>query len=504
MSLSAKEMTKATLSNYIHLIIKIIASLVLVRIMFLGMPRESYGFWALLWSIFGYTVLLDFGLGVTIQKKAAGFIAIQKKDKLSILFSTYLFVYGLIALLIIATSFTLAYTLEHLFMIENIAKLSEYRLTLIIFGVGSAIAFVLGFIEEILRGMHLLRIRNYINTLFVIINVLGLWLCVISEQPLYMFALVAVGVQILNNISFLFVIKKKLPSLKISKNLIDLKDVKSSMQFSLSAYLVTFSNIIIFRTDQIIVSAIAGVTFAGFYQIAARVSELFRQFATQFHESLGTKAAMLTQQKDQTAISMLLIDSNKVIAAIATLLFIPSYLLIDALLLQWLHLDDQSTIQVAQLLLISMYILVVFRSSMVQVLLMNNQHVQLMKVGIFEAISNILLSIYLVKEYGMIGAAIGTLIPNLLIALFYNIPTAIYYSEIRVTTYLKEFLLPLMSALGLTLYLGEKLRHIIVPETFFTLCLDGLILLILFASLYSLLGFSKELKRFYQHIVNKG
>ncbi len=59
---------KTTASNYILLIIKIFASLLLVRIIFLGINNEEYGFWALLWSIFGYSILLDFGFGTAVQK----------------------------------------------------------------------------------------------------------------------------------------------------------------------------------------------------------------------------------------------------------------------------------------------------------------------------------------------------------------------------------------------------------------------------------------------------
>ena len=43
---------------------KILFSLALVRIMFLGISNEEYGFWALLWTIFGYSLLLDFGYPV--------------------------------------------------------------------------------------------------------------------------------------------------------------------------------------------------------------------------------------------------------------------------------------------------------------------------------------------------------------------------------------------------------------------------------------------------------
>jgi O-antigen/teichoic acid export membrane protein len=492
-SLSKKAMFSATLSNYIHLIIKIIVSLILVRIMFLGMGQENYGFWALLWSIFGYSVLLEFGLGVTIQKKSAEFMAAGEINKISSLFSTYLLVYFIISLIIITTTVLLSFHLDTLFVIADKHKLEEYRLALLIFGIGSAISFSLGFADEILRGFHLLRIRNHINTVFILLNALLLWQCVVWEQPIYIYALVAVSVQALNNLSFFIVLKRKISNLEISLKLVDFSEVKGSMKFSLSAYLVMFSNIIIFRTDQIIISVIAGVTFAGFYQIAARISELFRQFATQFHESLSTKAALLHKDHDKDELSQLLIHSNKLISAIATLLFIPAYILIEPLLFQWLDLKDTVTIDVAKILLISMYVLVVFRSSMVNILLMNDQHTQLMKVGLLEALINVILSIILVHQYGMIGAAIGTLIPNILFALFYNIPVSLKYTSISFITYCKTYLLPLAFSFTVVFYMGNILVELIVPNTLLKLCLDGFILLLCFATIYGLLSFKKEL-----------
>jgi len=495
MSLSHKAMYSATLSNYIHLIIKIIASLVLVRIMFLGMGKENYGFWALLWSIFGYSVLLEFGLGVTIQKKSAEFMATGEIKKISSLFSTYLVVYFIISIFIVLTTIILSLNIDTLFVITDKHKLEEYSLALLIFGIGSAISFSLGFADEILRGFHLLKIRNYINTLFILLNSILLWQCVVWEQPIYIYALVAVSVQALNNISFFIVLKRKISHLKISFKLVDFSDVKRSMKFSLSAYLIMFSNIIIFRTDQIIISVIAGVTFAGFYQIAARVSELFRQFATQFHESLSTKAAILHKDNDKEELSDLLIHSNKLISAVATLLFIPAYILIEPLLFHWLSLNDVATIIIAKILLISMYILVVFRSSMVNILLMNDQHIQLMRVGLLEAFSNIILSIILVSKYGMIGAAIGTLIPNIFFALFYNIPVSLKYTSTSFLTYMKTYLLPLIFSFIITFYLGNILITYIVPNNILKLLMDGLIILLSFAFIYGGLTLKRDILR---------
>jgi len=493
MSLSNKMMYAATKSNYIHLFIKIVVSLVLVRIMFLGMGQENYGFWALLWSIFGYSVLLEFGLGVTIQKKSAEFMEAGEIHKISSLFSTYLLVYFMISLVIMVTTVILSLNIDLFFVLQDQSKLENYRLALLIFGIGSAISFSLGFADEILRGFHLLQIRNLINTIFILLNALLLWLCVVWNQPIYIYALVAVTVQALNNISFFMVLKREIKDLKISLSLVDFSDVKSSMKFSLSAYLVMFSNIIIFRTDQIIISIIAGVTFAGYYQIAARVSDLFRQFTTQFHESLSTKAAMLNEVTDKKELSELLLHSNKLISLVATLLFIPAYLLVEPLLFHWLNLTDKMTIDTVKILLISMYVLVVFRSSMVQILLMNGQHIQLMRVGISEALVNVILSIILVQKYGMIGAAIGTLIPNIIFAVFYNIPVSLRYTSTHFMIYIKSYLLPLIFSTGLVFYIGYELQKVIIPDSIGNLLINGIVLVLCFILIY---GFS-EIKKIF-------
>lgn len=65
----SKQLIKLTASNYLATVIKFIVMIYLTREMFLQLPKESYGFWALLWSIFGYSVLLDLGFGVALQKK---------------------------------------------------------------------------------------------------------------------------------------------------------------------------------------------------------------------------------------------------------------------------------------------------------------------------------------------------------------------------------------------------------------------------------------------------
>lgn len=47
--------------------------LVLFRMMFQSFSEAEFGLWALLWSLFSYGILLDFGFGFTAQKSVSYF-----------------------------------------------------------------------------------------------------------------------------------------------------------------------------------------------------------------------------------------------------------------------------------------------------------------------------------------------------------------------------------------------------------------------------------------------
>jgi len=63
-----KTMIANTIANYVKLILGFIIAVFLTRLLFMGLTREEYGMWALLLTIFGYSVLLDFGFGTAVQK----------------------------------------------------------------------------------------------------------------------------------------------------------------------------------------------------------------------------------------------------------------------------------------------------------------------------------------------------------------------------------------------------------------------------------------------------
>jgi len=234
------------------------------------------------------------------------------------------------------------------------------------------------------------------------------------------------------------------------------------------------------------------MALVGFYQIISRVSELFRQFSTQIHDIVGPLSASFFAASNQNKLSCVLLQSNQVVAFIATMLLVPSYLFIEELLNIWLNINNIQVIITAKILLLSMYILVVLRSSSVQVLLMCNKHKQLTLIAIIESLMNLGLSIYLIGQYSIIGVAIGTLIPNILLAILYNVPVACKFSNISIFLYFKTVLfkniLIGLAVYAIIYYSSQQLEHI----SFLVLLLYGFFSIVLYCLFYFFLCLDKS------------
>lgn len=474
---------KSTVSNYILLILKIVLSLILVRVMFLGISNEEYGFWALLWTIFGYSLLLDFGFGTAVQKATSQAYAKDNWDGYNNIVSTIFFSYVCLSFFILIITFILANNLEKIFAFSDSSLIEYYKMVFYIFGFGTAFLFPFGFFREILRGLQKISLRNNIDIVFTFLNFLLLYLCVKYEYNLIHMAIVAVLIQFFTSVLMAYFVFKNIPNFKIAIKLFENKKMKSLVGFSIFAYIVMFSNIIIFRTDQIVVSMFSTVALVGLYQIVARVSELFRQFSTQIHDILGPISASLFTVNKKDKLYNTLLNTNKIVGFIATLIFIPTMLYLDKLLYFWLEIENEDAILTGKILLVSMYILVFFRSSSVQVLLMCEKHKQLTIVAIAEAVLNLALSIYLVQKYSIVGVALGTLIPNVLFAIFYNIPASCYFTKVSIYHYFKEVVFKSI-LLGVLIYSIFYFLTLNKIDTIFHLIIYAFIICSIFSFLY--------------------
>ncbi|MGV3526666.1 MAG: oligosaccharide flippase family protein [Candidatus Sericytochromatia bacterium] len=454
---TAQSWGRSTLSNYGLLALRMVSMVVLTRSLFLALSPEEYGFWALIWSLFSFTLLLDFGFGTAVQKWTSQSCASGDWPRYSRLLGSLLLSYGVMAALMALSVVPVSFFLPRLFQFAG--SPAPYQQLFLLFGLGCALIFPTGMAAEMLRGLKLIQSRNRIQAAVLLLQTLGSLWALHGPHSLLLLTLWTLLTTLGGNLwMFRRAFQALPPDLRPGRPSGAL--LREVAGFSVYAWIITLTNLVIFRSDQLVIGATLGVSAIAGYQIAGRLADVFRQFTTQLHDYLGPLAARAHQAGDQALLQRSLLDAGRWSSLLAVLLGLPLALGLNDLLWLWLEIDQPEIQLCAQILLFSMGVQVSLRTTPTQILLMCQRERLLMAGGLAEAVLNLGLSLWLAPRLGLVGVALGTLLPNLVLAGAFQVPLASRLSGLRLSTYLLRSSAP---AWGCGLLVWALARVLLLP-----------------------------------------
>ena len=424
-------------SGYVGVVVRMLLGLVLFRTMFQQFSHAQFGFWSLLWSLFGYGVLLDFGFGFTAQKSVAEKTATGDLAGLSRLVATILWTFIGIAVMLLVVFLTIRGPFMARMGVVS-ADQAEFGLAYTVFFVGLAIMFPLGLFPEVLAGLQRRDLANWIGTLTTVLNFIFLYWGLSAGWHLAVLMGIAVTTSILPNLLAAAVAIRKLPGVSFSPRFFDWRAVRAQMGFSLTAYLITFSNMILAKSDQLVISMTIGVALVAIYQAGYKMGEMLGLFSVQLQQVLSPAAAAMHARGDESGLRDLLLRSSRLSWLLVTPCYLLSAVYLEPLirLLTGMDAVPASTWWIGQALLLAVYSSQITNGTSKRVLMMSGESRKLLWISITEAAANVVLSVILVYRMGVLGVAIGTLIPTVLIGWCWVIPVTIRKLGIPLAEYL--------------------------------------------------------------------
>lgn len=415
-----------SISNYVYLVLRLGLGLVLFRMIFQSLSDEQFGFWALMWSVFGYGILLDFGFGFTAQKRVAELSVHKQWEELSKVLSTIFFVYLGIAVVLMLIGTLGAPLIIKIFKVTEANR--QYFMEIIaIFFIGMGFAFPMGIFPEMLRGQQRISLANYTLLSGYIASFVLVIFCLKYGWGLKALFVITLTCSILSELACGIFAFGKMPQVKIKPEFFSRDMIRSTMRFSVYAYIATLSTIILTRTDQLILSATLAVSAVAIYQAGAKVGEMFTSFALQIPESLSPAAAHLHAKGDKEFLRTLLINGTRFSVMIAT----PLYLICAFYMNEILRLltgeakPNTEAFWVGQVLLFWGYTTILTQSTSKRIFMMTGHEKRLMWLGVGEATLNLVLSVALVMYYrNVLCVAVGSLVATFAFGWFYIWPWA--------------------------------------------------------------------------------
>jgi len=436
-------------TNYLSTIVRMATGLILFRIQLQHLTREQFGYFSLLWSLFGFAILLDFGLGFSVQKIVAQKSTTGDIGAINRLVSTIFWSFaGLAAALFIV--FTIIEPSFLVWIKVVPASRPEFGAAYFVFFAGLAFNFPLALFPEMLRGLHRLDVVNWTLISSQLVNLALMIWALLAHWSFPLFVAISVTTTAAPNLTAWFLAKRYLPGLSLSLRHFHVAEVRGILSFSLVAYLITFTNLIMLRADQGVISVTLGVAFVTIYQVGYKAADTFGLFSKQLQEAISPAAAYLGGKNDHAGICDLLFQSSRFTILLTTPLYAlcAAYLEPVIKILSGLKHIEPSTFWVGQALLLATYSAMLTNSCPKRVLVMCGWERQLLKISATDAAANFLFSLILVYRMGVLGVAVGTLIPTVLIGWFWMLPTTARFAKLSSLAVLREYFVPILGPIS--------------------------------------------------------
>lgn len=404
---------------------------------------DAFGLWILIFSVTGYYGLFDLGIRSSIVRYVAKYSAINAQDELDRLISTAMFSYGLIGLLTMAFTLIATYYVDSIFHVPP-NFLATARWLLLMVGASVSLGFPIGVFSGILEGLQRFYVLNSISVVSTLLRALLIVIALGHGGGLLIVALITVALPLIGGIANFFMALRILP-LRLRLGYTNWSSLRVIAGYSGTTFLIIVAQRLRFKTDALVIGTFLSAAAVTYFTIGSRLVDYAAETVSSLAQIFIPMSSQAQGKGDLEAVRKIFVLGNRacafIIFPIAAMLTILGKSVIEA----WVGAKYVAASYPVLLVLLYPTTLMLAQSASGRTLWGLAKHKVLAWVTLVEGVANLVLSIILVRHYGILGDAIGTAIPLACTQIFFLPSHLCHLLGVKVTTYLyRAFVLPLL------------------------------------------------------------
>jgi O-antigen/teichoic acid export membrane protein len=433
----------STLSNYAGQFVTMGVGFLLTPFILHQLGATAFGLWVLIGSVAGYGSVLEFGIASAVTRYVAVHRARGEDEEIRSLVATALVLYAILGVLAVVLGSVVAWFFPALFELPaEQAQSVRWLVLLAALGVGFSIPAAIT--TALLRGYYRFDLLNLIGISGTLLTT-GVTVAVLLGGGGLPGMLVAnITVSVAMQVPAIWLIHRIAPELYLRRRHVKVGRMRSIASFSSSLFVASVSNQLQSKTDEIVIGIFLPLAAVTPYALALRLNHTAQSLARQFAKVLLPMAAELDATNDRVRLRTVYIASTRL--ALASFLPIGCALVILAtpLLTVWVG---------AAYAGITPLILILTLASLVDmsqwpagfVLQGMARHKMLAWAAIAAGLVNLALSVVLVQSMGVMGVALGTLIPVAVESLCFVMPYTMRVMKIGIGEAITRIYLPTLA-----------------------------------------------------------
>jgi O-antigen/teichoic acid export membrane protein len=451
-------------SSWFALGVNILVGIFLSPFILHRLGDAAFGIWVLIFSVTGYYGIFDFGIRSSIIRYVSKYTATRDVDEVSKLINTAMFTYTCVG------AFSLVLTLVGCLYVDRVFHIMpEFRSTarwlLLVVGSSVALGFPLGVFGGMLEGLQKFYILNWTNIASSLLRVSLIVFYLHRGAGLLTVALITVGLPLLASFVRAAVALRSLP-VAFSSKYVDRSAFRHMANYSGTTFMIIVASRLRFKTDALVIGTFLSSAAITYFYAGSRLLD----YAGEVVSSLAQIFVPMSSQSDAAGnidrLRKIFVAGNRA-CAFTTLPIAAVFVILGKSIIEvWVGKKYVGQGYPVLLTLVVPYTLMLVQSASSRVLFGMSKHGKLAVVTLIEGVANLILSILLVRPYGIIGDAIGTAIPlagTFLLFMPFHLCSRL---GIRMMTYLRQaYVLPLVLCAPMVAVL-MLMQHWFVAHTY--------------------------------------
>ena len=403
-------------SNWFGLAVSIVVGLFLSPIILHKLGDDAFGLWVLVFSFTGYYGLFDLGIRSSIVKYVAKYAATRDYDSLTRLINTSLFSYSCVAVALLVLTGVGSWYIDHIFHIGP-ASLRTARLLFLMVGTALAVGFPLSVFSGVLQGLQNFYSMNLIQVASNLLRAVLIVVALERGRGLLTVALITVVLPLLASGAYILIVRRLIP-VTFSKQYIDRASWRQLINYGLITFMIIMAEQLRFQSDAMVIGIFLSASAITYFSIAAKLVDYASNVVDSMADTFTPMSSHFDATGEASRLRELFITGNRACAMVILPICAILILLGTSIIEAWVGPRYVSSYTILLLLIVPR---TVYRcqAASTRILFGMARHKALAIALLIEGVANLILSIVLIRRFGIVGVAVGTAIPMLCTSLVF-------------------------------------------------------------------------------------
>jgi O-antigen/teichoic acid export membrane protein len=495
----AWNLVAGTATRYLLLAVNVCLGIFLMPYTVRHLGAAEYGLWMIAASMTAYFQLLDLGYGSGLVRHLAAADAQDDATLVNQLLSTFAIVYAGIGVVAGAGIASLVIWAVPHFPRLAPSQIAEARFVLVVLGVRVAVGFPMTVFGAATTARQRFALTNLVATAAALLNGALTFALLALGYRVRAVVAASTAVSLASYVAYVWAARRAFPDLRLRVAGFSLPLVRQVTAFSIYTFIIDIAVQINFNLDNVVIGAAIGTAAVAVFAVALRLADFQRQVCNQLNALMFPIVVRFNASDEPRALERLramMIDGTRIALTLVLGITVCLMTFAEPLISRWMGPGFDASVLPLYILAVAGIVLV-GQGPADNILLGSGRHRLVAYVALGEALTNLVLSVLLVRHYGIAGVAIGTAVPVIIANLFILQPAACRQVRLGIRGFARAVAVaPGVGAMAAALA-GVALRIAVPPHSIAGVVSEGALVGGLYLVAVWLIGFDQVVRARY-------